>query len=597
MSASWNANVNFIQNGEKVDANVSGRPDRTLSDRTEYLKQRIDALDNGQALFVFDVAVEPSVEVGHAVYWNASSQRFEKALAAVESDSNGRIVNSKTCDVLGIVHSKTSSTVATILTAGKAAVNLAVAVGGAVTAGKYYLSGSTAGGLTKQQPGVSLYVLYADGNGLVYAQPQSKDIAESHNHYKIDLYTSVAGVHDIPAQGERHVINSPDASLPGWLPASHEVFKDLAPGNAAFGYNLAKHPELNRLWPPLPADSAAVVLFSGDQALGQEVPLGPDGLVVIDRNGIWWMSDCYGDVPWDINYRTSLSSSSTASLGYPECPRDLTRKLTLYFSKIRYAAGLTAVTSLRPYDSTTPIRVLDLDGNDATSGDLKLKFDSSFLVTSETAQGSVVLKTLNGTNFTRGVVVEGLKAANGSVTLTGTTTRLDASSETVYQGIVTVEANIEGLERTIVPQVVRLIDVRERYESDIMYLGMPPAISSSVRYKFKLPGADGFPANAKLKLRLWLTGDATTSSFPSLAVSYRRIPRALTQAVIPSSDTNLTFTTGMALTADYYIEKSSAEFSVAASDEVLFTISRSSSDGYVGEVGILDAVAVLSPGT
>jgi len=232
-----------------------------------------------------------------------------------------------------------------------------------------------------------------------------------------------------------------------------------------------------------------------------------------------------------------------------------------------------------------------------TSGDLKLKFDSSFLVTSETAQGSVVLKTLNGTNFTRGVVVEGLKAANGSVTLTGTTTRLDASSETVYQGIVTVEANIEGLERTIVPQVVRLIDVRERYESDIMYLGMPAAISSSVRYKFKLPGSDGFPANAKLKLRLWLTCDSTTNSFPSLAVSYRRIPRALTQAAIPASDTNLTFTTGMALTADYYIEKSSAEFSVSASDEVLFTITRSASDGYVGEVGILDAVAVLSPGT
>ena len=56
MSGSWNANVNFIQNGEKVDANITGRPDRALSDRTEYLKQRIDALDNGQAIFAFDVS-------------------------------------------------------------------------------------------------------------------------------------------------------------------------------------------------------------------------------------------------------------------------------------------------------------------------------------------------------------------------------------------------------------------------------------------------------------------------------------------------------------------------------------------------------------
>ena len=79
MAGSWNANINFIQNGERVDANVSGRPDRSLSDRTEYLKQRLDALDNGQALFAFDVAVAADVVVGNAVYWNVTSQRFEKA--------------------------------------------------------------------------------------------------------------------------------------------------------------------------------------------------------------------------------------------------------------------------------------------------------------------------------------------------------------------------------------------------------------------------------------------------------------------------------------------------------------------------------------
>jgi hypothetical protein len=51
----------------------------------------------------------------------------------------------------------------------------------------------------------------------------------------------------------------------------------------------------------------------------------------------------------------------------------------------------------------------------------------------------------------------------------------------------------------------------------------------------------------------------------------------------------------MALTADYYIEKNSSTFAVSESDEVLFTVTRSATDGYAGEVGILDAVAVLSP--
>jgi len=129
-----------------------------------------------------------------------------------------------------------------------------------------------------------------------------------------------------------------------------------------------------------------------------------------------------------------------------------------------------------------------------------------------------------------------------------------------------------------------------------MYLGMPSGIASSVRYKFKLPGSGGLPSSPTLKLRLWLTGDATTTNFPALVVSYRRLPRATTQAAIPSSDTYLSFTTGMALSTDNYIEKTSASFSVSESDVVLFTISRSASDGYLGEIGILDAVAVLSPG-
>jgi len=128
MAGSWNANINFIQDGERVDANVSGRPDRALSDRTSYLKDRIDAIDNGQALFAFDVAVESSVLVGQAVYWNATSQQFEKALASVVIDSEGSLVNSTESEVVGVVFSKTSSTVATLLISGKASLDISAAI-------------------------------------------------------------------------------------------------------------------------------------------------------------------------------------------------------------------------------------------------------------------------------------------------------------------------------------------------------------------------------------------------------------------------------------------------------------------------------------
>jgi hypothetical protein len=600
MAGSWNQNINFIQDGERVDANVSGRPDRSLSDRTQYLKDRIDAQDNGQALFAFDVTVESTVNVGQAVYWSEANQKFEKALAAVELDANGAMVNTRSSNIIGIVYSKTSATVATLLLSGKATVNISAAVDGSVTAGKYYLSGTQAGFLVNQVTSTGLPVLINDGNGNVYVQIQPKDLADSHQHYNIDLLMLPAGTSSVQTVhgAARAVITSPDPDLPGWLPADHVSFQGLAPAKAAFGYNLPQHEALNRVWPPIPEGNASMTVFlnqGGPLAnTGLEIPIGPNGLAIIDRNGIWWMSDCDGEAPWQEYYNSSISE--TSSISYPECPRNAESRLVLYFSKVKYGSGSTVVTSLRTDSETSPLVITNLDGNAANSGDLKIAFDSSFLVTTQTAQGSLVLKNVTSNTFTRGRVVEGIKATNGSVTITSTESRLDGS-DTLYQGIVSIEANLEGVERTILPQVVRLIDCRERYENEIMYLGFPAGIESAVRYKFKLPGADGFPNNPKLKLRLWLTGDALTTTFPTLVVSYRRIPRAVTQAALPTSDTYLTLTTGMALSVDYYVEKNSAQITVEESDVVLFTISRQSDDGYLGEIGLIDAVAVLSPGS
>lgn len=599
MAGSWNANVNFIQDGERVDANVSGRPDRTLTDRTQYLKDRLDELVSGgagQAIFAIDVAVDPAVAVGNPVYWHSANQRFEKALAVVEQTAEGALVNAPSAEVIGIVYEKTSSTVATLVTAGRIKIDLDAAVDGTVSAGRYYLSGLEPGKLIRQSSSVSVPVLYYDGVDTAYVQIQPKSLTETHNHLRVSLYSDPAGTINSPGIGERYTISSANATLQGWLPADHSSFNDLAPVGAAFGYNLATHPELSVNWPPIPESSAAIVIFGGQRSFGREMPVGDGGIAIIDRNGIWWMADCYGSAPWDIatSFDDALAEDiiNTSSCSLPSSSEDI----VLYFSKVRYAAGASNVSSLRTDSTSSPLVITDLDDNPAVSGDLKIKFDSNFLVSStEDHVTSKALKSISGTTFTRGYVVGGIKAANDSVTLTSTNPRV-AGGETIHQGVVTIETNFEGIERFILPQVVRLVDVKERYENDIMYLGMPASIASSVRYKFKLPSSGGMPASPILKLRLWLTGDATTSSFPTLTVSYRRLPKALTQATIPTSDTYLTLTTGMALTTDKYIEKTSASFSVAESDVVLFTISRSASDGYLGEIGILDAVAVLSPG-
>jgi len=598
MAGSWNQNIKFIQDGERVDANVSGRPDRSLGDRTQYLKDRIDAQDNGQAIFAFDVAVAPSVAVGQVVYWETINQRFEPAISSVYLHDGMSLVNSVTANAVGLVYSKTSDTVATLLLSGKASLDISAAVTGGTPAGRYYLSGLVPGHM---EVGVSggLLILINDGNDNVYVQIQSKDLSENHQHHKMELYMSPAGVPDVQTVHgtARAVITDPDITLSGWLPASHEHFQGVAPPKAAFGYNLSAHLELSRQWPPIPPESASLTVFVAlGEALnnmGLEVPTGPNGLVVIDVNGIWWMSDCDGEAPWQSYYNSSTSDGS--SISYPECPRNAQSRLVIYFQKVKYGKGSTTVTSLRTDSATSPLVITNLDGNPASAGDLTISFDNTLLISTSTAEGSLVLKNVVNSTFTRGRVIEGLIASNGSVSLTSTASRV-YEGDTIHQGIVSIEANMEGVERILLPQLARLIDCKERYENDIMYLGFSAGIESSVRYKFRLPGADSFPTNAKLKIRLWLTGDALTASFPTLIISYRRLPRAVTQAAIPTLDTYVPFVTGMALSMDYYIEKDSGQFSVEESDTVMITITRQVADGYLGEVGIIDAVAILSQG-
>lgn len=598
----WQNDVRHPQNGEPVDAATAGRPSRALEQRTGYLKARLEALEAGEAVFLWEKTVADDVRVGMPVFFNPETDRFEKALAAVDTDDRGLLAGAASSDVIGVVSYKHNSTLADIVVAGKAVISLTESVGSVVAGGRYFLSGQEAGKLTLQRPGVSVPVLVATGvDDVVYVNPQLRDLGDSHLHFKIDLYTQPAGELAPPAAGGRHVIADPDPNDPGWLPADHEAFDGMAPAGAKFGYNLAQHPELNRLWPPLPAEAAALVLFRAeDGGYGVELPLGKGGLVVLDESGIWWMADCNGDVPWpaDLNTAPSLSSSivSSSAGGPDDCPRRTERRLVLYFAKVRYAIDRSVVTSLQAEDAAGPIAFVDCDGNPATTGALFARFTGKFLIGREDVPGSLALKGLDDTGkFLRGRVLEGVRSKSGRVTLTGTATTTQ-DDKTYQQGLVELDFDADPDARVVNPQVVRLIDAKDRYYEDLMYLGLPDGQESGLRYKFKMPAADAFPGTPKLKLRLTLLG-RVAGTLPALDLSYRRVPvGSTTPAALPTADTTLAVTTAIAVDVDEYVTVESAAFTVAAEDTVMFSLTRAGTGGYNGEVGVLDAVAVLVPG-
>lgn len=607
MAKSWIRQVRHIQPGEPVSAEVASRPDRALQGRTDHLRDRINNLETGMALVDFDAAISLDVQEGFAVYWNATLQRYEPAMALMETDAEtGTLVAAASADCLGLVLTKRSAKVGDILLCGLAEFDeLSNAIGEDIDPGRYYLSAVNAGHLTKQRPPVSVPVAYVMGpkdscsdKPLVFVMPQLRDFQQDHIHYRIPLTCAPAGTHTPPAVDDRHVITAADSTLPGWLPADDAIFNGTAPVGAAFGYNLSAHPALNRIWPPVPIGAVAMLLDKGVDRVGAtEIPLGREGLCMVNRYGIWWMSDCYGDVPWPTSY-DSGSSTSWSESSSPECPRHETMRLDIVFVRMVLGAAGAVVTDLAPSDGS-PIIVENCDGDPATTGSLRLRLDLEALINSDDEDGSLVFKSLGtGFKFNRGRIVEGIRAGSENVTITSTHPKT-VDDVVTHQGIVTVDANLNLDERELPTQITMLNDAVERQFRDVPYVGFAEDRDAAVTFRFDVP-ALGVPADPQVKFRVVLFGLAT-GTLPELTMNYKRISRPdgiVTPATIPSvwASPAPVFDSAEAVTAYEAIEIESDALDVAAGDTVILQIARDADAGYAGEVALLRCKAILIGG-
>lgn len=589
--------IQHVVNGEPVDASATSRPTQQLENNLRNLRDLIELSLLGQALVAHSLAIDPTLSVGQVVYWNAEHARCEAALASTVFDQTlETLVGTPQSQVLGVVYTKTGTTTAEIVLTGWIKLDITNALNGAaLVPGRYYLSGNTPGTLVLGRPSLSVPVLYATGDGNVLIFPQWREWAEDHEHFRVQMYCNPAGDHTPPVPGHRHTITNADASIPGWLPAHHASFHGHAPPNAAFGYNLAAHPELNRLWPPFPPEAATIIWDKGvDDTGGTEVPAGHNGLVIIDRYGIWWLSDCYADVPWPADFSFDdghPSESISASLSEVECPRALEMLMTIYFNRVLYDASRTMVTSLRAAPHSI-LSVYGCDGEPASTGDLIVDADLALAIDQTDAAGHLVLKSITNNKFQQGPVVEGLIATSDNL-LISSTAQKTVDGDTVHQGIISIGIASDPIDRELAPIVTRLADTKERYQGGIAYIGFPAGMQASVLQSFNVPPA-GIAAGSKIELRLTMLGTAV-GTLPTPTVTYRKIPRGTgTPQTLPSSDTALTVPSMPSIpVSSKYVEIVLPQFAITAGDTVQIVITRGAGDGYSGEVGILRTAAVL----
>jgi hypothetical protein len=597
--------IQFIQEGEPVSPGTPNRPLSQLDQNIRYLYDIVQAAALGSTVYARAQTVASTLQVGQPVYYNATTSQFEAAFAAAVSDAaTGYLVVPDQAQVWGIVAAKLNATKADILLFGYAKIDIADAIGtevngdGSVPAGTWYLSGVSAGVMTRQLPPVTIPVCKTDNAGGVYVNPRFVDFLENHRHYAFNLTMLPAGDVTPPTPGDPHTILNPDFDLPGWLPADHASFNDLAPAGAKFGYNLSQDLTLKNLYPPVPLQSAAIVMqrpsvydtSTTHRWYGQQLM---SDLVVIDRNGIWWMSDCYDEVPWPTELDTSATNSEVADFCDP-----LSRNYSLrfYYTRVGFATDNATVTSLTSLDPRLQITCAGQANTTASTGNLEIDLNLQFMLGNTTTSGSQVLKQFNpATNvFNSGPVCEGVYAASNNVILTGSNQTI--SGNTVFQGLVGIGVLTQTTQE-LESQLVRLNGVTEE-NYPVLYLGMPNDTTTDYVVKFNVP-ADA-PVNASFRLRLRLLG-RSAGTLPPLTAEYYTAARPtnglLTPITITQSYSALAITTTATITSNQAVEALSDPVAVTPGDIIYIKITRTPAatlDTYSGEVGVMQQIGVLT---
>lgn len=576
--------VRFISNGEQVEAGVTNQPMRTIDQNTRYLKEVLDNLVRGENIIARNQVVDSAVLKGQPVYFDRTTQSFKQALGNVELDADtGSFETSASSQVWGICNEKHTSTNADILLHGITRIDLSNAVDGDVDPGLYYLSNQTAGKLTLHRPPVGISVVLVgsvteDNENLVYVNTQFHDLLEAHKHYKFELLSFPAGDTAPPVEGERHTISNADNAIEGWLPADDEIFEDKAPEGAKFGYNISES-ALSQLWPPMPLEGCFLELYPGGEELGSAVPSGAGELVVFDRNGIWWMSDCYGHAPWD----TALDTTTIDGDSLSECPLHGDRHLILWFTRPSFANNGTWVSSLQTRDGSGLVLTCVDNGEAATTGHLLLDLDLDLTVGDSDADGHIVFKELANKKFQLGPVVESITAGSSNVKLLSNVSAQSGK----YFGNVTVSVDQDLSAGELGIDLARQDGIEEIYYANVIGLGFLANRLSSFRGRFTVPVGITLPSGTKVKLVFWILNRSSVD-IPAevFDLSYRRIPiPADGPTPLPLNDAEVTLpsipTSNIEVDgeANMYTIMESEPFEVQPGDELLFDLIR---DGVSG---------------
>lgn len=482
-----------------------------------YLKTVLDYFEMPSALTKC-VEVDPAIQPGQVVYYSESDQKYMPAKFETVASIGGRVYLSETAEVWGIVREKTTVDSALIVICGIAELDLTNAGVSMPAAGKYYLS--TTPGMLVDEPEdetTPVYVLTATPDGNVLFRPWSGEYAGLVLQWKHSLLPEAAGVYF--ESGGNVQINSPDADLPGWLPADHPVFDGNAPAGAVFGYNIQQDADLASRWPPR---FLQTVHLDFDRAIdpnvgGTTVPLGADGLAIVNADGIWWMANCVDDSPF--NAAPSVPPSPGA------CPREPQKRLIMYAARPAGTSsnwnGQMSLQSLHP-----AIRLQQRDTTAiASSGDLDIALRLlDTLPMTPNDVGGYSVKPGDNSRYGLGPTVTSIRSTTPALLVTGTES-YGPGGELKHGEVLLESTGITN--RELYPATTAANRTEERKVYGTLSIGLARQRNSSFRSMFFVPG--DIAGDFELSFRVWImahfpnSGTAVTGD-EQLTLSVQVIP-------------------------------------------------------------------------
>jgi hypothetical protein len=408
--------VRVIVDGTPVDAANTNGPIADLTQRTQWLKDQLLALQAGTQLILRNQTIDPAVIPGTPVYLDTATDTFKPAMAEVDTTNLNQASDRAFWQGIALT---ASGTVGDIVIGGDMVLPPATWAAafdtGIFAAGDIFLGGVVPGKLSTSAGTAGIYLGHMRISGEMLVRLGNPGAFLEHIHLQRFLVGSPAdSAPTTPAVNTPQTIGTPDPSQQGWLPANATYFPGFVigvqiPTGAVFGYNI-QHPAetaLRQVFPVLPPENAQ---FDQDgQVLSTD-------LVIINQFGIWWMDDSYGQAPWPVDYATS----STA----PE--------ITLWTTRLIAAASVVdlAVNELIAQLNAglaADFSVTKLFTSDA--GTIEIAASEGDGVTGYHGVVTLTPKAVNAARYRRGILIESASSLGDNTT--------------GYKGIIDAEFNAD----------------------------------------------------------------------------------------------------------------------------------------------------------